>query len=472
MLLKRLLAVLCIGCTTITSMAFADEKSFDQAVDIYMKGFKECVDAHAVRGDNISTAKRKYTTYLRYKEQAAAIDQSILTSPQRSLQKNQRYCEKAYENILIAEAEPIIKKGITACEQAKTAYETGKLEEAKIKIDLFDQQNTEALSITDKILDIYAIASKVRSCNRIKKKISTAEKGFQIQEEESQLAIIQLIDANDQCSSAQTLANKPNVKLSDIDAIQKALNKSRAQTKATKNYTAAITAMKNYPDRDSSKQMVLLFDKAASCAQSVSARLTKTRSKKTSAEKSINDAAAIAKQAYDKCQAGESLVKGKLSQYKNLDEALKYHNDAKKLRLASQKKPGASLATQYSQWESSKKYQRLINKSKACEKKVIALHKSRKTEYGQRKNKQLQEEAAARRKQLEDKRKKDEENTKRLEEERVANLKAEAEAVADAEAQKISSQKKPKSRSKKSWSDLISDDDDDIGSPFEEDEDE
>ncbi|MBL4865065.1 MAG: hypothetical protein JKY67_01660 [Pseudomonadales bacterium] len=219
----------------ITNLAFADAKSFSQAVDVYMKGFKECVDAHAARGGNIAIAKKKYKAYLAYKDQAAAIDQSILTSDRRSLQKNQRYCEKAYENILIAEAEPIVKKGIKACEQAKSAFGTGNLQEAKIKIDLFDQQNTEALSITENILGIYSIASKVRVCNRIKAKILLAEKGFQVEEEESQLVIGQLIDANNQCNSAKSLSNKPGDKLNNIDKIQKSLNKSRALSKAAKN---------------------------------------------------------------------------------------------------------------------------------------------------------------------------------------------------------------------------------------------
>ena len=372
---------ICISTVFSSHTAYADQKTFEKAVTVYMKGFKECVAAHGTRGESVEAAKRKFQTYLAYKDQAVAIDSRILITEERSMQKSLRYCDKAYEDILRAETAPIIKAGLKACDDAKTEFEAANFESAQMKIDLFDQKHIEALSITDGILGTYAIASKVRICNRLKYKISEASEIFYVQEQESQLAIAQLIDASNQCIAAHKAATRKKVSARDIDLIQRSISKSKRQIKTAKAYDVAVQAMKDYPDRDSSRQMSTLFKKTSSCTKTVDIALKRTQEKMIDPDVSIRNATRKVRKAHDHCLAGKSLVKGTLFQYDNLDVAWDYYRKAVNLRYAAQKQHGASLAIKQPKRKSSKQYHQMIAKTVACEKLVAEQYELRNTEY-------------------------------------------------------------------------------------------
>ena len=488
MLLKRLFAVLCIGCTAITNLAVADQESFEQAVNLYMKGFKECVDAHGSRGNNIEIAKRKYRTYLTYKEQAIAIDPSILTSAARSMQKNLKYCEKAYDNILRAEAEPILTAGVSACEKAKKQLESGELPLAKASIDLYETRHTEALSITESILDVYSIASKVRSCNRLKKKIAETEEVFRVQEEESQRALVQLIEANDHCAVARQLAISPQIKFDDIEIIKLSLDKTKNKIDAAQGYTAAFIAAQNYPNRDSSNQIKLHLNKISACTKEVNTGLTIIQAKKENAENTINRATINVKKAFNNCTGGRSLVEGRLFQYENLDKAWWYYQESKNYKNSAEKHPGAQLAEQHQTWYSSKQYKHFMTKAKKCQILLAKRHRLRTAEYNKKKKQIKMQKAERQARLLEDKRKADEEKLRALEKDRKTRETAINELKAKRAAKKAALEKDKRRRVdsqtglRNSWTDLVDDqntaeedifddDDDDIDDEDLEDED-
>ena len=65
--INLLTALLCFSTNT-----FADNESFESAIVVYMKGFKECVEAHSKRSENIEESKRLYAEYIAFKDKAVS----------------------------------------------------------------------------------------------------------------------------------------------------------------------------------------------------------------------------------------------------------------------------------------------------------------------------------------------------------------------------------------------------------------
>lgn len=425
-----------ILCTISATHVYADAESFDQAVAIYLKGFEECVNAHTLRSTDVEEAKKKYQLYLKYKEEATLIDGSILTSDARSMQQNLQYCEKAYENILRAEATPIMEKAFTHCEASEKALEQGDVEQAQHHHNLYEQLKTEALVSTESIMEVYAIASKVRQCGRYSKKLSTQVDRITNLTHQIQNSVDSATQAETQCQQLSTLTQGDSFGFSTLDEANKILRETRKFQKIAETGQEALAAMQELPEHELTVKFNELKVKNNECIAANSSTIAAMESKQASLLKEINNTNRQLNKAANTCASVQKQLASTNFDFNKLSSLEKTHKDAIELRNSAITLKGYTLSKQYPSWKESKKVQGYINTGTDCERKVTELLAVKQQEYVAYKQK-IEKQKAEQARQA------------KLRAERLAKEKAAKEAEERRKEQELISQNN-------SWKDLIS----------------
>src|SRR3990167_7014685 len=192
-------------------IAMAD--SFEDAVNEYLRGFKECTEANTLRTN------------------------------QRDMDKNLRYCERVELDIKRAEATPILEKGFTYCDTAKTALDSGDVATAQTNLDEYKRYRDDAFIITETIMEVFAMASKVRACSRVEEKLAEASL------KESAVAAAMTKAATDyqsfltECTGAKTAITSPKFSLNSLDGVNQQLNNAMKFKKAARENGDAFATM-------------------------------------------------------------------------------------------------------------------------------------------------------------------------------------------------------------------------------------
>ena len=244
-------------------LAFAD--TFDDAVNEYIKGYKECTEANTLRSTNLQAAKRKFDGYLKHLNRARSIDPSITTTTQRDMDSNLRYCERVEVNIKRAEATPILEKGFTYCDTAKDALKNGDVQNANTNMTEYKRHRDDAMIITDSIMEVFALSSKIRSCARVEEKLAEAMREEQLVVDKFNLAISGYQEVNKQCQAARTMISSPNFNLNKLDDVNTLMNESAKAKKSARQNAEAFTIMEQQPNRTQSQELKKQVDSAASC---------------------------------------------------------------------------------------------------------------------------------------------------------------------------------------------------------------
>ena len=155
----------------ITSQAQAD--SFDDAVNLYLKGFDRCVEArNAVGANDVQKARSEFGRYLDIMQQAAAIDGSIMSTSKREMDSNLKFCERVKHDMEIIIGTPMIEEAFAACEQTYSAIEQKNIDQANMYHQQFLELKDNAISAAPSLKSVFSITSQIRRCERAEKKIS------------------------------------------------------------------------------------------------------------------------------------------------------------------------------------------------------------------------------------------------------------------------------------------------------------
>ena len=469
MLARRFTIAISVIIALNSNLAMADAESFERAVSIYLKGFQECVDGHTLRGKNIEQAKKKYQLYLNYKDEATAIDPTILTSSERDMQKNLRYCEKVYDNILRAEALPILEKGIAACEIAKTQLKEGKTEEAKQNIDIYNQFKTEALVSTESVLEIYSVASKVRLCGRVEAKIAKKEEEVEKLKNAGQMVLASLNEAQKQCDIAKNIVNNPSFDIKDLTIAKRTLKQVANKRKEATSNQIGLSTLEMFPEDEASVQINSLLSSTKACSGELNPKIAKIEKKQSRLIQTIAAASSQAEQGTKNCKTGEELLTASTFQFGDLNKVQWYQAETDKIskKIAANKR-ALNAAKTYKGWKTSKKFNSQYSALNKCIAKVSKLMASKQQELAKLKSEEQEAIArAAQEKQAAEEKEKQRlaalaEEKARAEAE-AARLAEEAEAAAaeveeEQEATLTERQEREKnSRVSRSWLDLIPD---------------
>lgn len=414
--LKQLKTILFLSILLLPGMALAD--SFDDAVNEYLKGFKECTEANTLRAKDLVSAKKKFDSYLKSLDRAVAIDNSILSTTQRDMDKNLRYCERVEVDIKRAEATPILEKGFTYCDAAKDSLEAGDMPSAQSHLDEYKRYRDDAFIITESIMDVFALASKVRACSRIEEKLAEASR------KESAIAEAMTRASRDyqtfikECTTVKNAITSPKFSLNDLDNINQQLNNALKYKKAARENGDAFATMSAQPEREDSKQLKQLVDSAASCEGEVSGHIRTATKNKRTLEKDIQDGVAQLQKSLAACESAQKLSERFAEDADAVKAEAEYNNSATLKRKVTSNSQLISAVQAYGNWKSSQDFARLMSQTEACQNKAAANIKTQKAALA---NKiQRAKEEAAKQAKLEEERKRAAEEKARQEAELAA----------------------------------------------------
>lgn len=395
----RRLLLLCILLLPVTATA----DSFEDAVNEYLKGFKECTEANTLRSKDLVAAKKKFDTYLKALDRATAIDSGILNTTQRDMDKNLRYCERVEVDIKRAEATPILEKGFTYCDNAKNALDTGDVATAQTNLDEYKRYRDDAFIITETIMEVFAMASKVRACSRVEEKLAEASR------KESAVAAAMARASADyqkfltECNAAKATITSPKFSLNSVDEVNQQLNNALKFKKSARENGDAFATMSAQPERDESKQLKALVDNAAACEGEVSGHIRTATKNKRALEKDITDGTAQLQKSLTACENAQKLSSGMNDEADAAKAEAEYNNSAALKRNVTGNTQLINNVKTYSTWKVSQDFSQLMNATETCHNRAAASIKNQKAALAVKAQKAKED--AARQAKLEEERK-------------------------------------------------------------------
>jgi hypothetical protein len=296
------IASLSLAVWALGTSAYANDASFNEAVNLYLKGYADCREANTLRTDDIATARKFFDNYLKILDQAAAIDPSILQSTERDMDANITYCERVNDNLKMAEAAPVLEAGFASCETAKTALANHELDAARQAMDVYGIKRDEALAITPNIMDVFSLASQVRACGRLQEKLTEATQASEADAKAVASLEQQINRYQQQCQTALAYTRKSSFTVDTIDQANRLLAEAQLTRKQAAGNAAARAALKQDPARsDALKQ---IEDAAGRCEVEVSGVVRNMTKQRQLAEATLEEAIARLGKASGQCRQG------------------------------------------------------------------------------------------------------------------------------------------------------------------------
>lgn len=448
-----------ISCLLLVpGLASAD--AFDDAVNEYIKGYKECTEANTLRTTNLQAAKRKFDIYLKQLDRAKSIDPSILNTTQRDMDSNLRYCERVEINIKRAEATPILEKGFSYCDTAKESLKNGDVPTANTNMSEYKRYRDDAMMITDSIMDVFALASKVRACSRVEEKLTEAMKEESVLVDKLTAAIQGYQAVNTQCEKAKTTISSPKFSLNELDDVNGMMNEAAKAKKTARQNAEAFTILTEQPNRPQSQELQKLVDSAAQCEGQTSDYIRTATKNKRALEKDINDGIASLTSAQDACESARKLSNRFVAEADVAKAEADYNQSAALKRKVTGDTKLIATVKQYPGWSSSQKFSKLMNSTESCQNTTAANIKKQKGLFVQQQQKAKQD--AARQAQLEQER-------QRLAEEKARKEAEDARLLAEKKKADEAARKKAEAEARKAAAltdvpDDVEVDDDEFGS--------
>lgn len=227
--IKRLLTA-CVFFSFIlpTTMAYAeDAQSLAKAIKTYKSGFEACVEAHSIRGSNLKAAKEKISFYAQKLAEAKAIDSRIMTTTEQNVDRNLALCNTAEDDILRAEAFPIIQDAFNQCNKAKTQLTSGDISSAEASFKKYNSLKSQAFAITTSLDKQPDTKAGIRRCEKTgdklklyKSEIATAVKAAEAQNKKAKQAL-------QSCQRGQAQLKTTNINTQTLKTARSQLTQSQ-----------------------------------------------------------------------------------------------------------------------------------------------------------------------------------------------------------------------------------------------------
>lgn len=361
------IASLTLALSALGTSAHASEASFNEAVNLYLKGYADCREANTLRTDDIKAARKYFDNYLKILDQAAALDPAILKTTERDMDANLTYCERVNNNLKMAEAAPVLEAGFTDCEAAKTAMASNDFGAAQQALDAYTIKRDEALAITPSIMEVFSLASQVRACGRLEEKLAEAQKASAVEAQAIADLQQQLNQYQQKCQNALSYTRKNTFTIDTIDQANRLLAEAQQARKQANNNVAAHKALK--ADESKAAALKQQEDAAGRCEVEVSGLIRNMTKQRQLAEASLEDAISLLGKAGDQCRQGRQL--------------LTQNNDARGEASRISKQIGTlvgeattptltSLAKRHPDWSQSKAWQQQNTQVAQCQQQLQA----------------------------------------------------------------------------------------------------
>lgn len=295
------IAALTVSLGILSTPASASEATFNEAVNLYLKGYAECREANTLRSDDIVAARKRFDHYLKILDRAAAIEPSILKTNERDMDANLTFCERVNNNLKMAEAAPTLETGFEHCEKARTALETQDVPSARQALDQYAMQRDQALSITPNIMEVFSLASRVRACARLEEKLAQAEQDNQAEAAALNDLQQQLTAFQQRCNQALSYTRQRSFTVDTIDQANRLLGEAQQHRKAANANGIANRFLRNNPERADTLSFNKMEAEAMRCETEVSSLIRNMTRQRRDAEQLLENAISGLLNAQQQC---------------------------------------------------------------------------------------------------------------------------------------------------------------------------
>lgn len=359
------IATLTVSLWVAGTAAHAGESPFNQAVNLYLKGYADCREANSLRADDIKAARQRFDQYLKILDQAAAIDPTILKTNERDMDANLTFCERVNNNLKMAEAAPVLEEGFTHCEKAKASMDAGDLASAQQEFDGFTMKRDEALAITSGIMGVYSLASQVRACGRLEDKLLGAKEANDAETKGLASLTSQLQNYSQKCQAALSFTRQSTFTIDNIDQANQLLAEAQQARKQAASNTVGNKAMKNPANAEVAAVSRQTEDAAGRCEVEVSTLIRNMLKQRQIAEETLDGAISTLQQADKKCAEGKQLIGNAGSEGRtdaqNISKQVRYLIEQASTPTLS------ALAKRHPGWPQSKTWQQLSVTANQCQ---------------------------------------------------------------------------------------------------------
>lgn len=348
---KQKTALLGLILIVVCSAATAD--SFDEAVALYLKGFDHCTEAKdALTAGNLKQASQALKKYEALKNEAAGINNTILSTDKRGMESNLKFCERVSKDIEIEIGSPILDKAIAACNEAQAQLKAKQPELAKSSYDQFKALKDEALGTAPRLMEQFSTRNQISRCERLEKKIV----GFSQKQEALSLAIETVVDEsesyNNVCQNAlQGLSATPDDNKALEDA-KTALATANQHRKAVATETLALAELKKAPGRQEKIRTDKQLAAGDRCMTSLKQQIESSSTSLEQARTELNEYDSVLTKGLSQCQATQQQSVADVSQ-ESYANARSQYESAVKARNTVQ--TALSKSTYYQNHQQSKK---------------------------------------------------------------------------------------------------------------------
>lgn len=342
------------------------QANYDQAVEVYMKGFQACNKANTLRSSNLNAAKQQLAIYQQYLDRATAINGSILTSSAMDMDKNISYCNRVITNVGRAQATPVIQTAFKHCKAAKSLYNEKSFDQAKNQLQQYQRLRDQALSITSSLKDIYKISQKMRACGRLEKKIASYENQHNEQLKQIQQAANAATKLGKDC---QAIASFTDPGKFTVEQLRQANNrfadwkKRKSRQAPSDDIMSQAMAMANDPAAKTLRQQV---KKNRSCELEVTEHIRAMTQTQNSMQNTLQRSSKTLTTSLKECkQAKDLIARGQL------DSASELYKDSASLKTRATDAETVALAKRY-KWQVASNYNSLLSQTSSCHQQVAA----------------------------------------------------------------------------------------------------
>ncbi len=136
-----------------------------------------CNDAQqAVLDGHLARASALINQFIRIKQQAQDLDNTVLTNPDPRVQDTLRYCSRVVAEIEVANAQPLLTEAFQACEKAEQSFNHGDIAETQALLETFLNKKSQALAVAPTLTDQYRTRRKISDCDNLNTKVVRVEK--------------------------------------------------------------------------------------------------------------------------------------------------------------------------------------------------------------------------------------------------------------------------------------------------------
>lgn len=265
-----------LSCSLLCSVAsVAGAESLDDAVTLYLKGFEHCSSAKSALSDNqLDKALKAFAEYESVKEQAAKIDPSILSTSQRGMDSNLKYCIRVGTDIEVAQGTPLLEQSLVQCDKAFEAYKQGDAVAANQFYRDYVQGRDQALAVAPSLTGVFSLKSEIRRCDRLDSKIANAGK----QQAELSTLLESAREESDAfsstCNAAQKEFQSASLNAQTIQSAEKALGKAEQYKRNANDAYTQYLAKQAGPEKANDGQVDKQIKSGNQCLTAFSSALT------------------------------------------------------------------------------------------------------------------------------------------------------------------------------------------------------